>query len=109
MKKEQSLAWGKVTFFLGALLLSQAFLSSAFARSNGSITSEDACSDCHSGLGATTVMILGPDTVAHDSTSEYTFQISQVATTIQGGLDVAAGIWSFGPHQRGNRGYPAYD
>ncbi len=92
MNKGQSLAWGRTILVLSALVFSQVYLSSAFARSNGSITSEDNCSDCHS-LDATTVMILGPEQVAAHSTNAYTFTIigdgAGGSPDVWGGLDVA--------------------
>jgi hypothetical protein len=62
MNKRRSPAWGKTSLFLGALFFSQVFLSAAYARSDGSILSDQRCTDCHTN-GATTVMILGPDQV----------------------------------------------
>jgi len=88
MKKEESLVWGKASLFLSALLMSQVFLSSAFASSNGSVTSSTACSVCH-GLDATTVMILGPAEVQAHETNTYTVEISGSGPGVQGGFDVA--------------------
>jgi hypothetical protein len=98
MYKDKSLFCGRATGFLGALLLIQVCLSSAFASSNGSVTTGGfnadgtpvtACSGCHS-LNATSVMILGPSSVAHDSVNTYEVVISGAGPGIQGGIDVAA-------------------
>jgi hypothetical protein len=98
MNKGKSLAWSGTSLVLSALALSQVYLPSAFASSNGTITTlgfnsdgtpVQACSDCH-GFDATSVMILGPSSVAHDSVNTYELRISGDGPAIQGGLDVAA-------------------
>jgi hypothetical protein len=87
MNKRRSPAWGKTSLFLSALFFSQVFLSAAFARSDGSILSDQRCTDCHTN-GATTVMILGPDQVEALGKNTYTLEIS--GPGIVGGLNVAA-------------------
>jgi hypothetical protein len=98
MNKGKSLAWSGTSLVLSALALSQVYLPSAFALSDGTITTlgfnsdgtpVQACSDCH-GFDATSVMILGPSSVAHDSVNTYELRISGDGPAIQGGLDVAA-------------------
>jgi hypothetical protein len=89
MNKRRSPAWGKTSLFLSALFFSQVFLSAAFARSDGSILSDQRCTDCHTN-GATTVMILGPDQVEALGKNTYTLEISGDGPGIVGGLNVAA-------------------
>jgi hypothetical protein len=90
MYKEESLFWRRASLFISALFLSQVFLPSAFASSNGSVTSADpACTVCHT-EGATTVMILGPGQVQALGKNTYTLTISGDGPAVQGGLDVYA-------------------
>ncbi|MDH3509295.1 MAG: hypothetical protein OER85_00400 [Gammaproteobacteria bacterium] len=89
MNKRRSPAWGRTSLFLSALFLSQVFLSAAFARSDGSILSDQRCTDCHTN-GATTVMILGPDQAEALGKNTYTLEISGAGPGIVGGLNVAA-------------------
>lgn len=49
-------------------------------------------------------MILGPDSVAHDSVNEYTVEISSPGPGIIGGMDVAAGFGVLGLVDSGNEG-----
>lgn len=92
MFKEKSKNWRAIAFMFAALLLIPFYLSTAFARSNGTITSSNACTDCHSSLGMTTVMILGPNSVAHDSVNIYEIIISRgFETAVRGGIDVYTG------------------
>ncbi len=89
MNKGRPLAWGKTSLVLSSLFLSQVYLSSAFARSDGSILSDQRCTSCHTN-GATTVMILGPDQVLAHSENTYTLSISGDGPAVIGGLNVAA-------------------
>jgi len=88
MNKGQSLTLDRTILVLSALVFSQIYLSSAFARSDGSILSDQRCSDCH-GLDATTVMILGPDQVLAHEENTYTLQISGDGPGVIGGLNIA--------------------
>ncbi|MDH3511079.1 MAG: hypothetical protein OER85_09545 [Gammaproteobacteria bacterium] len=86
MYKEESLFWRRASLFLSALFFGSAYFSSAFASSGGQTND---CTGCHT-AGATTVMIIGPTQVAHDSVTEFELQISGDGPGVIGGLNVRA-------------------
>jgi len=88
MCKEKSLDWRAISVGLGALLLSPLYLSAAFASSNGSVLSDQACSLCHS-LDAANVMIVGPSEVLAHSDNTYSLSITG-GPAVTGGMNVAA-------------------
>jgi hypothetical protein len=88
LKYKKSFIWSKTPLILSALLLNPVFLSSALASSDGSKTSDQPCSNCHSGgAGDAIFSILGPATVAPDSDNTYTLTLSG-GPGVVGGLDV---------------------
>jgi len=96
MNKGQLRAWGRTSLILSAFVLSQVFVSSAFAKDDGTKLTGDDCSGCHNS-GAATVMILGPDQVLAHEEVTYTLEISGggpwgtgASEAAVGGLAVAA-------------------
>ncbi len=90
MNNEHSPVLGPAPLVLGILLVSLAYASPAFARSDGSILSNRDCGGCHTGgTGTVALTLSGPEQVIADSENTYTLTISGGPAAV-GGLDVWA-------------------
>lgn len=88
MENQKWNARGRGSLALGIFLLASAYLPVALASSNGSVTSSQSCSTCHTD-GVATLLIIGPETVLPHSDNTYTLTITG-GPAVVGGLDVWA-------------------